>query len=107
MRRGPFGSASAWALQCIPPHMRDLQSLLGIPLESRDAAGQHAEPRDVGCLVASLEEPLHAEADPEQWRSRAHGESDGMTPWADKGVGGREVPDPGHDQRREARAVGW
>ena len=49
----------------IPPDVRDLQCARAI-VEPRAAAVQHREPARARRLLASFEQPLHAEADPEE-----------------------------------------
>ena len=82
--------------------MRNLEPLLRVALQSRDAAGQHAQAGDIRCLVASFEQPLHSETDAEQRLAAADLTGNRIAPWADERSRGFEVADTGDNQRGEA-----
>src|SRR5262245_54683213 len=50
--------------------------------EAMALARQQAKPRQIGCLVASLEQPVHAEADAEQGPAFANAPEDALDPSA-------------------------
>ena len=55
-------------LKLVPTYVGDLQ-----PWDKAFAgAGEHTKPGYIGCFFATSEQPLHAQADPQQWNAMRH-----------------------------------
>src|SRR6185503_16534782 len=63
------------------------------------------ESRGFGCLVASVEQPLHADADSKERSSRRDGAVDGLAPGSIQPGGGAEVSDTRHDHAARLPAL--
>src|SRR6185369_2947194 len=64
-----------------------------------------AEAGQLGSLLASFVQPLHAETDAEQRASFAHAREDGFDPLRPERLRRAEVPDPRNDDRAGIREI--
>ena len=79
-------------LQRVPPHVRHARSL-----EPPAPAWKQAEPVEAGRFVAAFEEPLHAEADPEERAAIIDEPQETVSPLGAERCRRAEMADARHD----------
>src|SRR5262249_3044886 len=67
--------------QAVPANVRDLQSVpIGVTCEPLDRSGEQSQAEKLGRLFAAFVQPLHSEADAEQWMAHLDARKDGPHP---------------------------
>src|SRR6185369_17516245 len=92
-------------IERVPTDVRDFETPIRVTRQPCYATGDRAESRGFGCLVASVEQPLHADADSKERSSRRDGAVDGLAPGSIQPGGGAEVSDTRHDHAARLPAL--